>query len=249
MSSKTKQKKIKNALYLAVFIALFGWLIFWVFSYWNNNAANTKSANNAVVVQTNNGLQNLAKPNVIVPGQTSGNANPLISNYLAAQKQITEQYLEGANFFLHGQYTFKISSLNKQAYGQFKQSSDDIYEITNIITATQKFLEYNPKVDLAPLLNGDESGSNERLDRTKNGLNDVLNAVKASGYSQSQQIEAQISPLLTKVDQITQQNAPQWYKEVEDAQKAILTLINDDFNNHISESSNKLSEIAESYLD
>ena len=249
MNIKKAKFKAQNVLYILATIVLLGWLVFFVFGYWGKNSSATKSTNSAVVTQINNGLQNLSKPNVITPSQTSGNANPLISNYLAAQKQITEQYLESANIFLHGGSTFKISSLNGQAYQQFNKSSNDLYEITNIITATQKFMEYNPQIDLVPLLAGDESGSNERLERTKNGINDVINSVKSSGYGKSKEIEAILAPLPNKVGAISKENASQWYKEVESAQKAILVIINDDFNTRISSSYSVLSEIAKSYLE
>jgi hypothetical protein len=247
--SKASNHKLK-ILYILFAIVLAGWLVIVIHNYWQSNAKVIGANNSAELVAVNNGLQNLPKPASIEPGKTSGNLSATISNYLSAQQSIknSANNLGGDYIFNVGLKAFKLNSTNNSSKATLTEINSNLDRSYNALSITQKIIEYNPGIDLKPLIDGQENGSNERLTRTEQGIIQIIDELNNSNIAYKNDLLAIISPLQPKVMLITPSNVTSWQKEVLEAQKAVIKIINDDFNSSVNTSSSTLTNLSQDYL-
>ena len=245
------KKLIKRGLYIGAVIVVLFWVAFGVVWFWNTNYNKALANNAAVLTEVVSKVDNLEDISTIQPSQTSGRLPGVASSYKAAAESASADSLASFNIFSTGRHAGnrEVKTLNNEA---ILALDDTIYRLqvaTDGLLVTQKFIEYNPVVDLALYKSGEVPDASERLARTQEGIKGVIKAIESSKLPYRKDILDIVKPLEAKSVQVTPQTVDTWANEVLEAQKKVLIVIRTDYEDRIGGVTQKLVEIAEKYLD
>lgn len=249
MNKNLSNIQLKSILYVITAIAAVYLVGYVVTLYWTGKL-NTKAAeNHAHLVELRGQLQNLPRPNQLQIGVTSGNADEMISRYQSVLKTMDSNNLQKARFLTHGWSSGKTSELNNNTATELSRMATEFREMTDILVASKKFLQYNPQIDLSPIVDGQETDSTERVNRTADGIQATVDELSKIKTANAKKISDIIEPLVAKVRAVTASNAPEWYELVQTAQQNIVKIINDDFVKQLADDTQILTELSQKYLE
>lgn len=243
------QESLRKLLYIATAAVVMYWAGFGIVSYWRNSLTLVAAENHAYLVELNGQLQNLAKPNQLKIGVTSGNADEIIHEYQAVLKTISPPKLSGGSFISHGWFSYKITELNNTTSPELSQMAAQLRETTSILIATKKILQYNPQIDLVPIATGQEPDPTERVNRTADGIQTTVDDLSKINHANAKRISDIVKPLVAQARSITAANASEWYIAVESVQQSIVTIIHDDFTKQLASNTQMLISFYQKYLE
>lgn len=250
-TSKTSlKKKLKILLYMGTALAIIFWVSMGITRLWEHNITITTAANHALLVELSGKLQNLPQPSTIQIGSTAGGADQLIEKYRLVLKDAESLGLAKTAFYIQGDTHKQIKKLSTEARDTIETLSQDLKTTTDILDTTKKFLQYDPSSDLAGIVDGTETDPSERLSRTASGIQstvDQLSVYKTN--SDCSKIIALLTPLVEQAKDVSATNILKWFDSVRVAQQNILGISDSTFTAQRTQHSQRLTALAESYLD
>lgn len=245
----TNKDLFTRLLYIVTAIVVFFWFSYGITILWNHNLGNEVAANRAYLVEINGNIQNLPAPSQIQIGKTSGIVDELVYKYQSVVDSTDSPAISNGSIFSLGPNYFKINDQNNRAVKDVLQISDGLKRITNLLKVTKKFLQYNPQIDLEPVVNSQETDSSERANRTADGIETTVEQLSKIDHENAGAISATLKPLVEQARKLTATNAPEWYKTVETAQQRVITILDDEFDKQTNSSKQKLADLSQKYLD
>ncbi len=245
---RLQQKRYTTLLYGAVAITAICWIGYGVMHFWSSNLRNDAAANHAVLVDLNKRLHGLPSLDKLQVGATAGNADEILYKYQETSKFIKELPLVNSSFFSHGFSTSKFLRSNKDTQSELAKIGTELNETTETLTTAKKFLQYDPKSDMAPIVSGQETDASERVQRTTAGLASTSDKLSKFHRPNASAIADIIKPLTIQAQSLTAANAPIWYTTVASAQQRTVTVLNDTSAPQVTAAERNINTLCAAYL-
>jgi len=219
------QRFVKENLWYIIALAVaIGGMLACLYAFSGAQAINTTRAQNAARAESLQAeIQALPRVSSVSPAQTSGAIDHVLTTRMNLIEAINAEYIPR-----YAPWPYRVIPTYDSTRTQQNQHTDIVKDISSNLQRTakdlaglKKIIEYMPLIDLGQDFAND-AGLEERLSRTKQGLNEAIGYIQLSGLAHEAELISRLKKLNAQTLTLTDQTKGSWAAEVLEIQKLII---------------------------
>lgn len=247
---KNRKKHLKVLLYVGLALVSMFWAVVAVTTYWQNTYNRAMSNNAAILADAVAKVEGISDINSIAPGKTSGNLPGIATSYQRTADELSNENFTKVTIINSGGRAINsdVAQLQQVAEKQIEATVYRLRVAADGLLTLQKFIEYDALTDLQAYSMQNDPVADERLERTRNGINETITATSTSKLPYRKEILDVLQPLESKAQTIAPNNVSAWASDVHAAQQQVLAIIEADYENNTNANIEKLRDFSRQYL-